>query len=205
VSQTGYWIIGVLGQNALDALLASVDASPFGSLPEGLDLGWWHAMDDFDVVEPAHLGHGTACPTDPAVLFQEELSGLRPDPDALDVCIAAIAEVAEENRFIVAVRKGDPVAGLCYGLGSVAAHGLPGRGGCFILPAHAEADLEKLTLLLDVSAEARTRFAGRAARWLEAMGDQSDLDPLKLLDGPLRLVRRAREAGLGLVGVTQWY
>ena len=127
ISQTGYWIIGAFGQDALDALLERVDASAFEPMPSGLDVGWWHAMDEVGVVEPAHLGHGTACPTDPAVLFQEELLGLC--PDMLDACIAAVGEVGEEDRFEVAVRKGDAVAALFYGLGSAAALSLPGRAG----------------------------------------------------------------------------
>ena len=205
MSQTGYWIIGAIGLDAYDALLKRVDASAFEPLPSGLDLGWWHAMDDVDAVPPAHLGHGAACPTDPAVLFQEELLGLRPDPDMLDTCIAAIGEVTEADRFMVAVRKGDPVAALFYGLGSAAARGLPGRGGCFLLQPFAQADLANLTQLLDMSARERVRFAGRASQWLEAMGDQPELDPIVLLDGPLRLVERARETGTGLVSVMQWY
>lgn len=162
-------------------------------------------MDDVDVVEPAHLGHGTAVPTDPAVLFQEELLGLRPDPDVLDACITAIGEVGEADRFVVAVRKGDPVAALFYGLGSATTMSLPGRAGCFLVHAHAQADLLKLAHLLDLSAHDRARFASRASQWLEAMGDQPDFDPLALLDGPLRLLHRARETRTGLVAAMQWY
>jgi hypothetical protein len=205
VSQTGYWIVGALGPDALDALIGRIDASAFEPLPSGLDVGWWLAMDDADVVEPAHFGHGTACPTDRAVLFQEELLGLRPDPDVLDACITAIGDVTEEDRFVVAVRKGDPVAALFYGLGSAVSRRLPGRGGCFIIRAHAQPDLVQLTHVLDISAHERARFAGRAAQWLEAMGDQPDLDPLELLDGPLRLAQRAQENQTGLVAVMQWY
>ena len=204
MSQTGYWIIGALGQDALDALLERVGASAFEPMPSGL-VGRWHAMDEVDVVGPAHPGHGTACPTDPAVLFQEELLSLRPDPDVLDACIAAVGEVGEEDRFVVAVRKGDPVAALFYGLGSAAALSLPGRAGCFLVHADAQADLLEIERLLDVSAHDRARFAGRVSQWLETMGDQPDLDPIELLDGPLRLVHRAREARTGLVAVMQWY
>jgi hypothetical protein len=205
VSQTGYWIMGVLGGDAFDALLADVDASAFESLPGDLDLGWWQAVDDLDVVKPAHFGHGTACPTDPAVLFQEELLGLRPDPDALDACIAAIGECAEADTFVVAVRKGDPVAAVFYGLGSAVARRLPGRAGCFLLHPGAQADLAALAGLLEASAHERARFADRVSRWLEAMADQSDLDPLRLLDGPRRLVRRAADTNRGLLAVMQWY
>ena len=123
----------------------------------------------------------------------------------LDACIAAIGEVTEADRFVVAVRKGDPVAALFYGLGSAASRRLPGRGGCFIIRAHAQPDLVELTQILDISAHERARFAGRASRWLEAMGDQPDLDPLELLDGPLRLAQRAQEGRTGLVAVMQWY
>lgn len=205
MSQTGYWIIGAIGQELLDALLERVGTSDFESLPTGLDLGWWRAMDDVDVVEPAHLGHGTACPTDPAVLFQEGLLGLRPDPDVLDACIGAIGEAAEADTFVAAVRKGDPIAALFYGLRSGAAQRLPGRGGCFILHSHDQVGLTELAYVLDVSAHERARFATRVSRWLEGMGDQPDFDPLELLDGPLRLVHRARETHTGLVAVPQWY
>lgn len=204
VSQTGFWIIGALGQDAAEALLERVGAA-FEPLPAGLDVGWWNAMDGVDVVEPAHLGHGTACLTDPAVLFQEELLGLRPDPDMLDLCITAIGDAAEADRLVVAVRKGDPIAALFYGLGSGAAQRVPGRAGCFLLPAHARGDLAELRLLLDISAQERALFAGRASQWLKAMGDQPELDPLDLLDGPLLLVERALEAGSGLVSVMQRY
>jgi len=127
VSQTGYWIVAALGQDALDTLLEQVGVSAFEPRLSGLDLGWWRALDDVDVVEPAHLGHGTACPTDPAVLCQDELLGPRPDPDVLDACIAAIGDAGEEDRYVAAVRKGDPVAALYYGLGSATAMSLPGR------------------------------------------------------------------------------
>ncbi|HEV2637716.1 MAG TPA: hypothetical protein VGX23_21365 [Actinocrinis sp.] len=205
MSRTGYWIIGALGQEALDALLERIGASAFEQLPSDLDVGWWHAMDDVDVAAPAHLGYGPTYPSDPAVLFQEELSGLRPDPDVLDVCVAAIGEVTEADRFVVAVRKGDPIAALFYGLGSAAAQRVPGRGGCFLVHSHAQADLAELMHLLDVSAPERVRFTDRVSQWLTVMGDQPDLDPLELLDGPLRLVNRARETRSGLVSVMQWY
>lgn len=205
MSQTGYWIFAALAQDVLDALMERVGTSTFDPLPNGLDLSWWRAIDDVHIVEPAHLGHGTACPTDPAVLFQEELLALRPDPDLLDTCIAAIGEPSNEDRHVVAVRKGDPVAALFYGLGSAAAQRIPGRGGCFVVHAHAQADLVNLAQVLDLSAHERARFTGRASQWLQAMGDQPDLDPTELLDGPLRLVHRARETGTGLVAVMQWY
>ena len=198
-------MLGALGQDALDALLTDVGPSVFEPLPSDLDLGWWRVMDESDAAEPARLGYGAFCPTDAAVRFQEELLGLRPDPDVLDACVAAIGEVAEVDSFVVAVRKGDPVAALYYGLGSAVAQRLPGRAGCFLLHARAQEDLASLTGLLDASAHERARFADRVSRWLEVMGDQPDFDPLILLDGPLRLARRARETHSGLLAVLQWY
>lgn len=193
--------MGALGQDALDALVKRVGAAVFEPPPGDLDVGWWKAMDDVDVAEhdAAHR------PTEPAVRFQQELLGLRPDPDALEVCVKAIGEVAEADRFVVSVRKGDPVAAAFYGLGSTAAQRVPGRGGCFLLHTHAQGDLAELTRLLDVSAHERAIFTGRVSRWLTAMGDQPDLDPLDLLDGPLHLVEHARETKTGLVSVMQWY
>ena len=199
-------MLGALGQDALDTLLTDVGPSVFEPLPSDLDLGWWRVMDKSDVAEPARLGYGAFCPTDAAVRFQEELLGLRPDPDVLDACIAAIGEAAEADRFVVAVRKGDPVAALYYGLGSAVARRLPGRAGCFLLHARAQEDLATFTGLLDaLSHERRARFAQKVSRWFAVMGDEPDLDPLTLLDGPLRLARRAREARTGLLAVMQWY
>jgi hypothetical protein len=205
VSSTGYWIVGALGQDALDALLVRVGPAVSVPPPGSRDSGWWCAIDELDVAEPARPGHRAFQPTDAAVRFQEDLLGLRPDPDVLDACIAVIGEAAEMDRFVVAVRKGDPVAALYYGLGSAAAQRMPGRAGCFLLDAHAQAELAELAQLLDVPVRERARFADRVSRWLEAMGDQPDLDPLMLLEGPLRLARRAREARMGLLAVMQWH
>lgn len=201
MSQTGFWIIGALGQDALDALLERVGAAAFEPPPGDLDMGWWNVMDDVDVAE-----HGAVYrPTAPAVRFQQELLGLRPNPDVLDACVAAIGEAGEADRVVVAVRKGDPVAAFFYGLGSASAQRVPGRAGCFLLHGHARGDMAELVLLLGLSAHQRARFTGRVSRWLTAMGDQPDLDPLDLLAGPLHMVERARETRSGLVSVMQWY
>lgn len=157
------------------------------------------------MAEPTLSGHRVLHPTDAAVRFQENLLGLRPDPDVLDSCIAAIGGAAEADRFVVAVREGDPVAALYYGLGSAAAQRLPGCAGCFQLHAHAHAELTEPTQLLKLSARDRARFADRVSRWLEAMGDQPDLDPLTLLERPLRLAYRAQETHTGLLSVMQRY
>jgi hypothetical protein len=198
----------VLERDAIDALLARVGPATFESPPEELDLGWWQAMDEAEIVGPPRDGYTADCPTDAAVRFHEELLARRPDPDALDVCIAAIGEasaVDDANNFVVAVRKGDPVATLLYGLGFAAAARLPGRAGCFLLPAAADAELAAFADLFDLAADERARFAERVSRWLEVMSDQTDLDPFKLLDGPLSLARRARETSSGLLAVMQWF
>lgn len=104
------------------------------------------------------------------------------------------------------MRKGDPIAALYYGLGYADARLLPGRFGCFLLdPAEvraALADLDHLPLAPRVSLDT---YTARTRAWLFALCDDPDLDPLTLLDGPLRALRSAAASGQGAVGVMQWF
>jgi len=91
-------------------------------------------MDVEAIFEPESKGYGRHTPTDAAAGFAELVDRLRPDHDA-DACMELLSDLPEEDRYVIAVRKGDPVAALYYGLGYRAAHALPGHFGCFLLTA----------------------------------------------------------------------
>lgn len=202
MSVTGYWIMGAVPPGALESLRADIDVTQFGPPREGADLGWWTAMDHAALPGPGlRYDHGEA-----AVWFESGLDGLRPDDEALARCIDSLHETVDDGTFIAGTRKGDPVAALFYGLTSDAARRLPGRAGCFLLDeAGAGMALAGAGPLLERPPGGRTAFSRRAAAWLDAMTDAPELDPLDLLDGPLRVLRRADETGSAVIAITQWY
>jgi hypothetical protein len=163
-------------------------------------------MDDAALAEPADFGHGSHCPTGATLRFAKAIEAHRPDPEFRDGHFDAFASASDPESFHIGVRKGDPVAALYYGLGFGASRRLPGRFGCFLLDAaEVRSALPELEVLLDRSGPQRQAFSVRCAAWLSVMADNPDLDPLVLLDGPLRVLRHANERGLGTIGVMQWF
>jgi hypothetical protein len=206
VSMTGHWIVGPAEPGIVEALRSTVPTSAYSPLPDDAELTWWSAMDDAALAEPAERGYGNRCPTHSTVHFAEAIEAHRPDPEFRDGCVNAFASASDPEIFHVGVRKGDPVAALCYGLGFSAARRLPGRFGCFLLGAtEVPSALHELATLVERPGPERQALSERCAAWLSVMADEPDLDPLILLNGPLSALRHASARGLGTIGVMQWY
>lgn len=202
MSVTGYWILGAVPSAAVERLRADLPAQ--SDDPE--DLSWWQAMDNAALAEPQARGYGSHCPTDEALRFSEMLDARRTDFDA-DACFDVLADRADEDRFVAAIRKGDPVATLYYGLGFEAAYALPGRAGCFLLTGdEVPVVAPTVETILTMDPHRRSDVLTRMRAWLEVVGDASDdFDVEALIDEPLRILRHAKEHGLGALGIMQWY
>lgn len=206
MSSTGYWFVGTAAPETVDLLRTTVPATDFASVPDGADLTWWQSMDQATVLAPADLRYTFPSPSDAAQRFIDTLDALRPDPTALDTCLRALSETSKQELFHVAVRKGDPVAALYYGLGFDDARLLPGRFGCFLLTADdVDSSLTALEHLPERPHIGRGRFATRATEWNAAAADEPALDPYTLLDEPLRILRLARRQRVGVIGLMQWF
>jgi hypothetical protein len=206
MSVTGYWIAGAIPPAAVEKLRDRFTPLPPAEPDE--DLSWWRAMDEATIAEPESLHRGPHCPTDAVARFTEMIGARVPAADDdINACIDAVAEVDEEDDFVVSVRKGDPVAALFYGLGFAAARTLPGRFGCFLLTAdEVLAAVPAAHSFLSMDAFRRAQVLARIYAWLEVAGDVSaDFDANGLIDGIPRILLRAAELGRGAVGVVQWY
>lgn len=206
MSSTGYWLVGAARPEIVDHLRRTLPTALFEPLPEDADLGWWRAMDQGDLLAPPEPGYTFPGLSRAAWRFAESFEAQRPDPDARDVCMNAFEQIPQAGIYHVGVRKGDPVAAVYYGLGYHDAHVLPGRFGCFLLaPGDVRTALAGLEHLPDQPVIGRAAFEERTAAWLSAAADEPGLDPSGLLEGPLRILRHAREQHLGAIGFMQWY
>ena len=206
MSSTGYWFIGTAAPGTVERLRTTLPLADFESLPAYAAHDWWQAMDDCDLLAPLQSGYTYPGPSDAAWRFAERLEYQRPDPDVRDACLRALEDTPKSEFFQVGVRKGDPVAAVYYGLGYNDAYRLPGRFGCFLLnPDAVRTRLTRLDHLPEQPAVGRERFAERTGAWLAAVSDEPDLDPLTLLDGPLRVLRQADERGSGAIAFMQWF
>lgn len=207
MSSTGYWIIAAAPPDTVHRLRKDLPAHAFDPPSHDADVSWWQAMDQADLVDSAPKpGYTAPGPSDAAFRFADTLITDRPDDDALDTCLASLTHAPQDEIFHVGVRKGDPVAALYYGLGFADARLLPGRFGCFLLEPHAiDATLTTIGHLPHRPHVSRKVFKTRVAAWLAAVSDDADLDPFTLLDGPLRVLRRAQELRVGAIGLMQWF
>lgn len=203
VAHSGYWIMGAIPADVLRSLRADINPAQFEPLDGTADLKWWSAMDRaaIEAPGPGHL------PSEAARLFEDTLDCLVQDEEAIEWCIDALHEAIDGGTFVESARKGSPFAALCYGLTFDAARRLPGRGGCFLLdPGEASAALASIGPILEQPPGGRTTFTERADAWCDVMTDAGgNLDTLNLLDGPLRVLRRADETGSAVIAATQWY
>jgi hypothetical protein len=202
VSITGYWIMGAVSPGAFKSLREDIDATQFEPVSDDADLEWWAAMDHAALPAPGHRYQ----PGEAAMRFVEELASLRPPEETIERCIGAFHHTVGDIHFMEGARKGDPFAALCYGLTFGAARRLPGRAGCFLLDeAEAVTALASVGAVLEQPPGGRPAYADRVETWIDIMTDAPGLEPLRLLDGPLRVLRRAAETGSAVVAVTHWY
>jgi hypothetical protein len=163
---------------------------------------WWRTVAEEPFVESSHDLWRL---TDIGLRFLEA-SYAQTDEELAGEIMAAADAAGEEGRFVASARKGSPAAALAYALGCAEAARLPGALGEFllsradVLPALAEAEQ-----VLDLSGERRASVAERIGQWLEAGADEPGFDAVTLLDGPLRLFRRAAAEHTGLAGTVLWF
>lgn len=195
--------MGAVPADVLTSLRANINPAQFEPLDDTAGLEWWSAMDHaaIETPGPGHL------PSEAARLFEDNLDCLVQDDEAIERCIDTLNEAIDGGTFVESARKGNPFAALCYGLTFDAARQLPGRGGCFLLDAgEVSAVLASIGPILEQPPGGRTTFLERAKAWSDVMtGAGGSLDTLNLLDGPLRVLRRADETGSAVIAVTQWY
>lgn len=118
-----------------------------------------------------------------------------------------LGSLADEDRFVASIRKGDPVAAFFYGLGFAASSMLPGRSGCFLLTAaEVAACSPAVEAALTLDAPGRARVLDRISAWFAAVGDAgSSFEAEELIGGPRRILQRASEQGQGALGIMCWY
>ncbi len=210
MSVTGFWVVGVVPDAEVVRLQRECPgADSFGShgVERGGDLAWWRdrgEQEPFFVPGP----HGPV-PTEKALRLQEAVDLMRPPDERHEAIEEQLLQLVPQHEstdlFCASTRKGDPFAALIYALGPEATSQLPGRGGAFLLDAvGARAALPGTEATLGLSPERRVRVEARVREWLEGMtgGAAHDLDDL--VDGPLRVLRRAVEHGRGVAGMTMW-
>ena len=205
MSSTGYWIVGAAAPQHVERLRLATPTASFRPLPADADLDWWTVMDRADLLasQPGYTDPG---PSEAAWKFAQTLEAERPDPGARDVLMHAFEEIPQTSIWHVGVRKGDPVAAVYYGLGYRDACLLPGRFGCFMLdPYEVRTALSGLEHLPAEPAVGRRAFVQRAAAWLTAVSDEPELDATTLLEGPIGVLRHARDENLGAIGLMQWF
>jgi hypothetical protein len=193
--------MGAVSPDAVHSLREDIHAPQFEPVSGSADLEWWAAMDHEALPAPGHRYQ----PSEAAEQFARGLASLRPPDEAIDRCIDAFHHTVDDAFFMKGARKGDPFAVLCYGLTFGAARRLPGRAGCFLLDeAEAVTTLATVGPVLEQPPGGRATFADRAETWIDVMTDAPELEPLDLLDGPLRVLRRAAETGSAVIAVTYW-
>ncbi|MFF4340238.1 hypothetical protein ACFY00_09905 [Kitasatospora sp. NPDC001540] len=203
---TGVWVVAALP----DAELARFPKADELFVPpvevEG-ERAWWEALyersragrgarrlwEDEDADRLGRLIGGWYGETGPAEEFREAVMGWLEEPEP-------------ELFFAGVVRKAFPFGALAYGVGPGAVLALPGWFGEFVLTAdQLRARLPEFEAVLERSGEERERVLDRVRAWLADLGDAPDYPVEELLDGPLRVARRAAARGWGLVGVAPVY
>lgn len=211
MSVTGFWIVGVVPDSEIVRFRRAFPghaaiSSPAPGFTDQLD--WWRRQDQaVTFFEPgAHRPQPTAgalrlhdlidltrAADEQAEAMKDELLNLVPRQEGADL-------------FCAAARKGDPAAALQYALGPGAAYALPGWFGDFILDANeVRGAIPAVETALALPPVQRKAVEARITEWMSAMTDASDHGAGELIDGPLRVLRRAAEHGLGAVGLTRWY
>ncbi|MFF7638630.1 hypothetical protein ACFZB9_36595 [Kitasatospora sp. NPDC008050] len=123
-----------------------------------------------------------------------------------DASLALMVGNGSDGLSSVVARKASPIAALYYGLGASVAGLLPGWFGDFLLTADGVcAALPHAERALRLDGERRAEVLERIAEWMTGMGDDPDFVAGDLLDAPLRVLRYAADAGLGVVAFTRWY
>ncbi|MEU9717436.1 hypothetical protein [Streptomyces sp. NPDC047976] len=163
-------------------------------------LAWWSDGGAEPLFEYADGPSGPPGATPAARRFADFMDLATTASDAVtamqDASSSAMRE--EAGLFVATARKAAPVAALYHGLGVRGAELLPGWFGDFLLDAdEVAAALPRAEQALDLSGARRSEVLARITDWMTVMGDAPDFDAAELVEGPLRVLRRAAAAKSG--------
>lgn len=163
----------------------------------GQALAWWAGLGDEAFLRPVGAGRWqrTEAGSAFADLFWE------PADHELAQEVIAAAEAAGAQGFVsAAASKGAPAAAFYHALGAADAARLPGGFGEFLIAADEAAallpDLERL-----LAGAGSGALVERVGLWLDYGGNGSAAGPSEIVDGVLRVFRRASDQGLGIAAV----
>src|SRR6478609_6236294 len=214
---TGVWVVGALPDRDAAELPGRfahlVGADGFPGWPDGF--GETLAWVGRDCDGEALLRPEARSLTPAGVRFADFVRGANQEHPATqamrNASLALLADHPSATSCTVEARGTGPVAALHYALGAAAAALLPGWFGDFLLTAdEVRAALPDAVRALDLDGERRDRVLDRITAWTTCASDDPD-DPDaryfaagELLDGPLRVLRHAADAGMGAFACTYW-
>ncbi|WP_370370815.1 hypothetical protein [Catenulispora sp. GP43] len=174
-------------------------AAEIAEAADGVDqaLAWWAGLGGDGLLQP--VGDGRWQRTEAGSAFADLF--WEPAGEELAQEVIAAAEAAGAQGFVsAAASKGAPAAAAYYALGAAEAARLPGGFGEFLIAADEVAailpDLERL-----LAGAEREALVERVRLWLDYGGNGSAAEPSEILDGLLRVFRRASDQGLGVAAV----
>ncbi len=201
MSVTGYWLVTALADDAIRAL--GPHFMDDLSEPDAAEMAWWRGSGGDFAVQERHEHWPVR--TAEAERFGDLVLCACGD-ELWEAWTEVAGSVTDEHTYVASARKGDPTAALCYGLGPAATDLLPGRFGDFLLVSEeVERAAARVEQALAICGARREYVVERIGVWMAGMADVDAFDAGDLLDGPLRLFRRAAAEGLGLVSLTMWF
>lgn len=118
--------------------------------------------------------------------------------------VEAAEEAGEAGCCYPTLRKGTPASAFYQALGAADAALMPGRLGNFLVTAdEAAALLPELERIL--AGARREVLVERVSLWLDVAGDGSRSDGAEIVDGVLRVFRRAVEHRLGVAASAAFF
>lgn len=199
MSVTGFWILTAVADERIRIWrerYADERAEAADSREKAL--AWWAALGDDGFLE-ADDRQGWRL-TESGFAFADLFWDSVSDELAGEV-IAAADEAGAPGRSSPAIRKGAPAAALYQALGAADAARMPGSLGDFLIAAdEIAAVLPRVEQIL--GGARRAQVVERVGRWLEHAADDAASEAPEIVDGPLRVLRRAAEQGLGAAAVS---
>jgi hypothetical protein len=202
VSVTGFWILTTVADEQITAWRERY-ADELAAAADGREkaLAWWQALGDEAFLRP--LSDGRWQKTEAGFAFADLFWEGVPDELAHEV-MAAADPAGDSGRSVTAARKGAPAAALYQALGAADGARMPGFLGDFLIAADEIAvvlpEVERI-----LGGARRADVVERAGRWLQYAADDAASDAPEIVDGLLRVLRRAAEQGMGAAAVSMTY
>ncbi|MFI1092882.1 hypothetical protein [Streptomyces sp. NPDC020917] len=216
MSVIGVWVIGTVSdERVAEVLRAAVESSP-PPRPQAANrdvsgpLAWWRDRADASMFSKSATDHGGWVAEGDAYRLNDFLDGCRADSEQVEALRDAVLELfppeGDEGLFAATARKASPFAALAYALGPDATLQLPGWFGDFLLDSgEVGPRLLAAEEALALTGSRRREVVERIHAWMTGLGDAPGHDAEELLDGPLRVLRRAARTGQGVAGHVRWY